>query len=506
LVELSTLSSTRLSTLQRRLAGAITVLALLAVGLSSYLTWVTWQQSTVAGCTGSSAVGCDEVLTSAGSKWLGIPVSLIGALTYMGILALVWPAVMLGGWAMIFFLALSMLAAGAGVWFIGTQALVVQHFCLYCLAIHACGLLICTAAMLIVREASSETRQDHMSGIFGGDAAMYPEASTTGAFQPLIAAGIAAVGLLALIAGQVFFAASGMEVVENVPLEAVDEPAEDDDTVPVEATDVSTEPTEPSEEPAEPAADPVVATDEGEKGIAEETEPAEDAPAEDLEIVQDNGDDDSSLDSLFETSADAPRFFRFKYLKREIDAAGNPVLGNPYAERRFVEMLDYTCQHCRKLHPFVDKAVERYGDQLGFVIYHVPLSRKCNPAVKVDSAGHQNACEYARLAYGVWKLDPTKFAEYHDWLMTGDKAPPVYQAKKKAMELVGEAILMDKSIEAESGKRVSDASAELQPLNVGLPVLIFDQGVIRGMPDSEQEWFEVLESRMGLKAVASVTN
>ena len=77
----------QLSGTRKLLAIAITVLAIVALGVSTYLSWVTWQQSTVAGCTGGSLADCDEVLSSSGSKWLGIPVSLLGAVTYVGILA-----------------------------------------------------------------------------------------------------------------------------------------------------------------------------------------------------------------------------------------------------------------------------------------------------------------------------------------------------------------------------------------------------------------------------------
>ncbi len=495
MIELSHLSETR-----KLLAVAITVLALVAFGIASYLTWVTWQQSTVAGCTGGSTVDCDEVLSSAGSKWLGIPVSLFGALTYAGILALVWPAVLVGGWAMTALLAIAMLAAGAGVWFIGTQALVVQHFCLYCLAVHTCGLLICTAAFYLIRGAASEKSYDHMQAFFGGSEGTTHGAMQSDVYQPLIAAVVASLGLVALIGGQVFFAPASMEVLEVVPLEVVEAPGASTEETPIEET------ARVEQEQTEPAANPVIVTDEGEEeAVVDEAVPDEESPPEKFEIV-DGGETATSSESTEMVSGDAPRFFRFKYLGREIDAAGNPVIGNPYAPRRFVEMMDYTCPHCRKLHPFIKTAVERYGDQLGFVIYHVPLSRKCNQLVKVDQASHQNACDYARLAYGVWKLAPEKFAEYHEWLLEGKRVPAIYAAKKKAMDLVGDAILLDKSIAIESNRRVGESAAELEPLKIGLPVLIFEGGVVRGLPDSEQEWFQMLEARMGVKPLEAATN
>lgn len=559
---------------------AITLLALVALGVSSYLTWATWQKSTVVGCTGDSLVDCDEVLSSSGSTWLGIPVSLLGAITYLGILAVVWPAVLRGGWLMTALLTLAMMAAGAGVWFIISQAFIVQHFCMYCMTVHVCGLLICTAATLLIRGEGAEPNIEHMRSLFTLDApAREPAGGTT--LQPVIASVLASIGLAALIGGQMFFAPAGMEVVEDIPLPVpeapvevaaetpileeeptkqaaaepataptADEPPQRTDSVetadlfgePAVATAVEVaedlspttaehhsnasavtediaEATPPSDEevaPAEPAGEAVFASDELSSGPSGSETPAPTAVAPaDGAIVLGNGLGGRSFEELFgeapgdtilpaeaqtqtPTAAAVPRTFRFKYLRQAVDVEAGPVLGNPYGTRRLVEMLDYTCPHCRKLHPFVVAAVKRYGDQLGIVIYHVPLSRKCNQQVKIEHASHANACDYARLAYGVWKLAPEKFAEYHDWLMTGERAPPVYDAKRKAMELAGSDVLTDKSIEIESSQRVGVFAADLDVLQVGLPVLIYDAGIIKGLPNSQDEWFRVLEQRLGV--------
>jgi uncharacterized membrane protein len=486
LADLSHLSGPR-----KLLAIVVTVLALLAFGLSSYLTWVTWQQSTVVGCTAGSMVDCDEVLASAWSKWLGIPVSLFGMLTYAAILALVWPAILMGGGAMTMLLALAMTAAGAGAWFIGMQAFVLQHFCLYCLAVHGCGLLICTVTIFLMRGAVGEVNYDHMRAFFGPQDAMPVAPMASAMYQPLIASGIASTCLSALVGGQMLFAPPSMEIVENMPLEVVEEPTS---TIVENSPEVQKPQDIVEPEPVKPTDDPVALADEE---AVEVTEP------EKLAIVEGAANDARSSSK---NTGEASRYFHFSSLARDIDAAGNPVLGNPYAPHRFVEMMDYTCPHCRKLHAFITSAVERYGNEIGFVIYHVPLSRKCNQLVKLDQASHLNACDYAKLAYGVWKIAPEKFEEYHDWLMTGKRAPALHEAKRKAMQLAGEAVLFDKSIEADSNRRVGEYAAEFEKLQVGLPVLVFEGGIIRGMPETEQQWFEMLEQRMGLRPVANVTN
>jgi protein-disulfide isomerase len=175
-----------------------------------------------------------------------------------------------------------------------------------------------------------------------------------------------------------------------------------------------------------------------------------------------------------------------------------PVLGNPAADHILVEMLDYTCPHCRELHSFIQKALARYGDQLGIAIYHIPLSRKCNPIVQIEQASHAKGCDYARLAYGVWKLSPEHFAEYHDWLIEGEKGPAAYVARNKALELVGEQVLLDKSIEVEANRRISEHSQEVNRMQTGLPVLVFEKGIIKGKPESEEAWYKLLEERLGV--------
>ena len=519
----------QLSPQRKLLAGAIALLALTALGVSSYLTWVTWQQSTVAGCTGGSLVDCDEVLTSAWSKWLGIPVSVFGALTYAVILAVVFPAVLVGGWAMTTLLTLAMMAAGAGAWFIGMQAFILEHFCLYCMAVHCCGILICIATIFLLRSAA-ESNVDHMSGYFAAQPTVVHESSAMNVYQPLIAAGIASVGLAVLIGGQMLFAPSGMEIVESTPLVVVDQPPTAED----ESTPAEPEATAPATaEVVEPAAEPAEVKNDDVKNDVADDNVAEDDTAgiDDQELFPENDDqelfpedeetqtqpvaqaneevkpsEEITRSSVKPPIDGAPRVFRLSSLAKEIDAADNPVIGNPYAPRRFVEMLDYTCPHCRKLNPFIRSAVERYGNQIGFVIYHIPLSRKCNKLVQSDQAMHANACEYARLAYGVWKIAPDKFPEFHDWLMEGKKAPPIYDAKQKAMKLAGSEVLVDKQIALESNQRVVDHASQMEPLRVGLPILVFDGGIVRGMPDTEAQWFEMLEQRMGMQPPANVAN
>ena len=134
-------------------AWLILVRALLAVAIvgASYLAWVAIHNGPVAGCGPES--GCDRVLHSRWAYWLDVPVSVPALLVY---LALLGATVLLqkrpapdderGSWAAI--IALSVIVAGAALWFVGLQVFVIKAFCKFCMTAHACGF---AAALLCLK-------------------------------------------------------------------------------------------------------------------------------------------------------------------------------------------------------------------------------------------------------------------------------------------------------------------------------------------------------------------
>ena len=58
------------------------VLSWLAFGIAAYLAWDSITNSSVAGCGVGTHDGCDAVLNSAWSKWLGVPVAVLGLACY----------------------------------------------------------------------------------------------------------------------------------------------------------------------------------------------------------------------------------------------------------------------------------------------------------------------------------------------------------------------------------------------------------------------------------------
>lgn len=502
-------------TRSKALATSIFLLALLAAGIAGYLTWTTLSATQVAGCTADAGLDCDSVLSSQWAKWLGMPVSLFGAVTYLLIALVTWPAAMRRPrWAPSLLFALSLLAAGSGLWFIGLQVLIVKSFCIYCLAVHSCGLMIFVLSLLLVIGSREERELGYW---MTGDGDFLDEGLGL-ARTFLIACGFAAVGLATLMLGQVLAPPPAMTLETNVEFAELDEPEEVNEPIEASESPVAEKPSEPQEpdpesEPEEPEIVPdVVVTD----------DPTEDEPEplpETLEGSTDLEDDEDLFAEFdeFETSSaveedsteeeDAPEFVRpqrekrlmkFRGLRTLLDVRDMPMVGNAEGKHVVVEMVDYTCSHCRHLHKFIPPALERY-DELAFVVYHTPLGKPCNRHVTKENERVRNACDYARLAIGVWLLEQEKFNQFHNYLMTGEKPPNVYEARQRARELVGDELFLDEALQGELTKRLRSQTDSWFVLKQGLPIIMLDRGYVRGTPQTESQWFSFLEDNLGMQ-------
>ncbi len=491
------------------LAVAISVLALVALGVSSYLTWVTWQSETVAGCTTDSLLDCDEVLSSRWSKWFGLPVSLLGGVTYFFILFTAWLAVSRSrDLAMTTLFSLTLLAAGAAVWFIGLQAFEVRRFCYYCLTVHSCGLVIAVLAFFMLIDSNESSEFDQMRNLLGVAEASYAEErleTSPSVTVPRLFAALATsgAGLALLMSGQLLSVPSdSMEEVKFPKSEVASETAPSEDLTKAEVT--KAEVTEAEVTEAE-----VVDSDAGDSMAIVTDRAPEESPGDEIDWLDDDSEETSPLTELLTpaplgldevlSGGSSRKRMKYQALSEPVDVTALPMLGSPQAEHIMIEMMDYTCHHCRKLHPHLHAALERYGDQLGIVIHHVPLSKKCNPHVTRDGAGKSKACDYAQLAIGVWKLSPEKFSAFHHWLLESEKPPNIFKARQRAVELVGNEILLNQDLKSEGRTRLAEQSSTLKRLNTGLPILLFVNGALRGVPDHDKKLFDYLEAKLGVE-------
>ena len=123
------------------------------------------------------------------------------------------------------------------------------------------------------------------------------------------------------------------------------------------------------------------------------------------------------------------------------DAVASPVVGSVDAERTVALLYDSRCSHCRTIHGFLEDAVRHFGGKVAFVLCPTPLSPACNPYI--PSGGEDlfdGSCDLARLALGLWTVDPDAFREFDAWLFSADGKEGWYprtpaEAEKKAFEL-----------------------------------------------------------------------
>jgi uncharacterized membrane protein len=128
----------------------VAILALMALLLSGYLAWTSWQQSKLLGCGGEGGANCEEVISTRWGKWFGIPIGAGGVIVYGAIFFVSFSMrkqASLKQWLMLIFFAA--LASASALWFIGLQIIEIKSYCYYCMAVHACGLAI--AAIVLTK-------------------------------------------------------------------------------------------------------------------------------------------------------------------------------------------------------------------------------------------------------------------------------------------------------------------------------------------------------------------
>lgn len=422
--------------------------ALAAAGISGYLAYQSWQGSTAV-CT-ADAFDCDTVLTSNWSRLWGQPVAAVGAAVYLAIAVLAWPAAIAGrGGLMNALVTLAAAAVGAALWFTSLQWLELQSFCSFCLTVHGCGLVVTLAVVGLAATAGEGDAKKINTSTSQSIPALVSsrrESSYAASLAWSMAIGLAAVAALIgvqTVAGD--GATQALEEIELPPSGSSPEVADDETRSDDDVNDAAS----PSDEEAGPE----------------------------------------------------KRLLSIAALAKPLDLSTVPVLGDPEAPYVVVEMLDYGCAHCRRLHPRLLAARERYGDQLAVALMPAPLHSDCNDQMPPGRKGRQYACDYAKLALAVWRLAPEEFESYHNWLMTGRLPPPIGEARQRAMDIAGQRVLIDERLEAQSVRMLRRNTAAWIRIDESLPLLLFPESALRGGGASDQEFFDTLEQKLGIEPV-----
>ncbi len=427
--------------------------ALLAVAIlgAGYLAWVAIHNGPAAGCGPES--GCNKVLQSRWAYWLDMPVSVPAVLVY---LALMGATILLqkrpapddqrGSWAAL--IALSVIVAGAALWFVGLQVFVIKAFCKFCMTAHACGF---TAALLCLKHIPWAEDPTTPMWSSGSGKRGVPRS----AVLPLVSIGLA--GVVVLAGGQLLFQKERNVVKVLKP---------------------------GGGQVAKGAAPPSGANATDYLAQADETVPQ--PPTPNLRRI-------------------APRVLSLYSNEFVLKLDEVPMIGSPGASNIIVCLFDYTCSHCRALHPILVKTCQQFSNQLGVVCLPTSLSSECNPFMPRTSHATSDSCEYARLGLAVWRAKPEAQRQFDDWMFAPEKPPPLKEAEDYAAQLVGtnelESAFADPWIQQQFLIDCRLHRANWQAVDSSaMPQLIMGDAVSSGPLNSVQHLQILLQKYLGMDA------
>lgn len=456
-------------------ATMITV-ALVGLGLASYLGWASWTSTKIAGCGSGEIFDCGHVMKTKWSSAFGIPVGVPAAGIYLVILS------SLAAWsfangkrtreiAKTLVAGSSFVASAAAIWFISLQLFVVEHLCQYCLAAHACGLIL--VSLSIWNLSMSKMKIIAMS-MFG----------------------LSAVGVLA--AAQV--------TAEDPPTFQIEEYPET--TLPLEDQNQGEESNSLFSAPGFESPSKSKSSGDGvfEAPIAKENtkRPFSLFPNQNqlglavaglirptsmaMTVVAENPPQEDE---------DEERLVQISNGRIKLNVAHWPLAGDADAEKIFIEMFDYTCPHCRENFKTISKVKEQMGEgKIATLVLCIPMNSNCNGTVRVNHDKHREACELAKLSVAVWRVDAEKFQLFHAWMFTGENPPTAAAAMEKAKELVD----AEKLAAELEGKVVQQYIAKQVELyqNVGagtVPKMLFSGTTVAGKVTSPDTLIQIINQQ-----------
>jgi len=190
----------------------------------------------------------------------------------------------------------------------------------------------------------------------------------------------------------------------------------------------------------------------------------------------------------------------FQFDLREV-----PVVGSVDAPYAMLSLFDYTCHHCRVMHPLLMQAHQLFPTNLAIVSLPMPLDSTCNYTVRRTPVTHSNACHYAQLGLAVWRADKQKQPAFDDYIFSGEKPPAFEAAVDFARKLVG-AEALDKAVrDAWIGQQLSRsisiyATNYFHIRNGSMPQIMINTNLTTGTLESVKDLLKILDKQLGLRA------
>ena len=157
--------------------------------------------------------------------------------------------------------------------------------------------------------------------------------------------------------------------------------------------------------------------------------------AENIDLASSDNDNNGGI--LFGKNTQQSRTVHLLNSQLTFDIYKMPVIGSRSAQYVALELSDYCCPSCRKLHARMHQFREQYDVEICIVYLPTPMNTSCNSNIKKTPQGFKNACTLAEFGMAVNIAKQDKFEEFHNFMMEGSHPPSVEEARKKAEELVG---------------------------------------------------------------------
>jgi uncharacterized membrane protein/protein-disulfide isomerase len=169
-----------------------------------------------------------------------------------------------------------------------------------------------------------------------------------------------------------------------------------------------------------------------------------------------------------------------------------PTLGSPDAPRLVVMLYDYCCPHCRQTHGELVAALAEQPDRIALVLLPMPRDADCNPHFQETEPRFEHACELARLALAVHRVDPARFAEFDRWLYEPELPRDPHEARRQAESLVPAAALdtalADPALEQDIRRNCDAHHQACQQAQIELIPVLLSPGLAPyvGKPNADQ--------------------
>ena len=477
-----------------------------ALGISGYLMWTALTAGSVAGCGSGELFDCGHVLNSKWSKFGPVPVGLLAFVLYSCVFsALVFcccsPVAQVRRISWIGITGGGLTAGLAAVWFTSLQIFALEQLCSWCLGAHACGLIICglvlwknplgaqttwrltfvgmlSVTVLITGQVLTPAPSTHETVRFNDQSTAVgtddPGDSLDGEITDDIFT--APENIFEAPAENLFEAPSDVSDVESViNADGQDDEASAGDTSAATAASLLllTPP-----QLSLMMTRVLVSTGAGEVGLAD-----------------DQGRIQQAESARQEETTPERRIIGVNGNKFRLNIRQWPLLGQPDAKYVFVKMFDYTCSHCRNTHRAIRGAFGRYGNDLAVVALPVPLERSCNRYASSSGGTHRDSCEISRIAVAVWRIDPEKFYQLHNWLFEISRTAT--STKRKAQQLVGRERLVRELSSPVAGQYIGK-HVELYNIDGrgAVPKLMFPNSSMIGEVSSTQTLCNAIEREL----------